>query len=129
MSDTSSMDEPTIPKAGAVEKRKHRRYGVMGLVTLTVQGEEPQTAYLATIGRGGLGVYAHREIKANKLVVITLSLIEPGHEGEELKIAARIRWARPAGELYMAGLQFEKMSDQRYEALVRHLNVIEEMQP
>jgi c-di-GMP-binding flagellar brake protein YcgR len=122
------MADPTPKEPVARERRKHLRLTAMGSVNLTVQGEEPQEAYLAGIGRGGFGVYLHREIKAKQLVVIPLKLIEEGHVGEELKIAARVRWASSVGRLYMAGLKFELMSDQRYSQLLRHLNVMEEMQ-
>ena len=122
------MGDPP-PKTPVVrEKRKHLRLTAMGAVNLTVQGEEPQEAYLASIGRGGLGVYLHREIKPRQLVVITLKLFEEDRAGEELKIAARVRWASPVGQLYMAGLKFEPMSDQRYSQLLKHLNVMEELQ-
>jgi Tfp pilus assembly protein PilZ len=100
----------------------------MGVVTLTVQGEQPQDAYLASIGRGGFGVYLHRPVKASQLVVMTLKLIEEERAGNELKVAARVRWAKSAGQLYMVGLQFEPMSDQRYDQLLRHLKVMENLQ-
>jgi c-di-GMP-binding flagellar brake protein YcgR len=122
------MADPTPIKIVARERRKYLRLTAMGSVNLTVQGEEPQEVYLASIGRGGLGVYLHREIKAKQLVVITLKLIEKEQFNPELKIAARVRWASPVGRLYMAGLQFEPMSDQRYSQLLRHLNVMEALQ-
>ncbi|MBI3609267.1 MAG: PilZ domain-containing protein [Nitrospirae bacterium] len=124
--DESSAQKPH--KLNVTERRKHLRLTAMGPVALTVQGEKPQGVYLASIGRGGLGIYLHREIKPNQLVVITLKLLKEGGRGGELKMAARVRWASPVGELYMAGLQFEKMSDQRYDQLLKHLNVMEEMQ-
>jgi Tfp pilus assembly protein PilZ len=110
------------------ERRKNLRLTAMGQVNLTVQAEETQVAYLASIGRGGIGVYLHREVRPKQLVVITLKLIEDERAGEELKIAARIRWASPVGQLYMAGLQFEPMSDQRYGLLLKHLRVMETLQ-
>jgi c-di-GMP-binding flagellar brake protein YcgR len=122
------MADPTPKKIVARERRKYLRLTAMGAVNLTVQGEEPQEAYLASISRGGLGVYLHREIKAKQLVVITLKLVAKDPAEQELKIAARVRWAGPAGRLYMAGLQFEPMSDQRYSQLLRHLNVMEALQ-
>ena len=122
------MADPTPKEPVAREKRKHLRLTAMGAVNLAVQGEEPREVYLASVGRGGLGIYLHREIKAKKLVVITLKLIEEDPDGEELKVAARVRWASPVGRLYMAGLQFEPMSDQRYHRLLKHLNVMEELQ-
>jgi c-di-GMP-binding flagellar brake protein YcgR len=122
------MADPTPKTMVARERRKYLRLTAMGLVNLTVQGEEPQEVYLVSIGRGGLGVYLHREIKAKQLVVITLKLIGKEQSNLELKIAARVRWAGPVGRLYMAGLQFEPMSDQRYSQLLRHLNVMEALQ-
>jgi len=95
---------------------------------LTVQGEQPQNGYLASIGRGGFGVYLHGPVKARQLVVMTLKLIEEERAGQALKVAARVRWAKPAGQLYMVGLQFERMSDQRYSQLLRHLKVMENLQ-
>lgn len=122
------MADPAPKKPVERERRKHLRLTAMGSVNLTVQGEEPQEAYLASIGRGGLGIYLHREIKPRQLVVITLKLFEEDRAGEELKIAARVRWASPVGRLHMAGLKFEPMSDQRYRQLLKHLNVMEELQ-
>jgi Tfp pilus assembly protein PilZ len=117
-----------VPKVKISEQRKHLRLTAMGVVTLTVQGEEPQEAYLASIGRGGFGVYLHRPVKVRQLVIMTLKMIEEEQAGQELKLAARVRWAKSAGQLYMVGLQFEPMSDQRYGQLLRHLNLIESIQ-
>ncbi len=125
---SNSITDPISPKPVERERRKYLRLTSMGSVNLTVQGEEPQEVYLASIGRGGLGVYLHQEIKAKQLVVITLKLIEKEQSNPELKLAARVRWAGPVGRLYMAGLQFEPMSDQRYSQLLRHLNVMEALQ-
>ena len=100
----------------------------MGLVTLTAQGDKPQEAYLASIGRGGFGVYLYRPVKAKQLVVMTLKLFGVEHPDPELKVAARVRWAKPAGRLFMVGLQFVPMSDQRYGQLLKHLKIMEELQ-
>jgi PilZ domain len=110
------------------ERRNHLRLTAMGPVQLTVRGEDPQVAYLTGIGRGGLGLYLHREIKPKQLVVVTLKLIEDDPAGEGLKIAARVRWTNTVGRLHMAGLQFEPMSDQRYGLLLKHFKVMENLQ-
>ncbi|HET6464984.1 MAG TPA: PilZ domain-containing protein [Nitrospiria bacterium] len=122
------MAEPTTKKTPGSERRRHLRLSTMGVVMLTVQGEQPQNGYLASIGRGGFGVYLHGPVKARQLVVMTLKLIEEERAGQALKVAARVRWAKPAGQLYMVGLQFERMSDQRYSQLLRHLKVMENLQ-
>ena len=122
------MADPAPKKTTQSDRRKHLRLSTMGVVTLTAQGEQPQDAYLASIGRGGFGVYLHRSVKAGQLVVMTLKLIEEERAGQELKVAARVRWAKSAGQLYMVGLQFERMSDQRFSQLLRHLKVMENLQ-
>ncbi|MBI3596034.1 MAG: PilZ domain-containing protein [Nitrospirae bacterium] len=123
-----TMADPTPKETTGSERRRHLRLTTMGVVTLTVQGEKPQEAYLASIGRGGFGVYLHRPVKAKQLVVMTLKLIEEERAGQELKVAARVRWAKSAGQLYMVGLQLEPMSEQRYGQLLRHLKVMEDLQ-
>ena len=122
------MADPTPKKTTRYDRRKHLRLSTMGAVALTVQGEQPQDAYLISIGRGGFGVYLHRPVKAGQLVVMTLKLIEEERAGQELKVAARVRWAESVGQLYMVGLQFERMSDQRFSQLLRHLKVMENLQ-
>ena len=47
---------------------------------------------------------------------------------EDLKIAAKVRWATQVGSLWMAGLAFEQMSDARYARLLQHLHIIEAWQ-
>ena len=45
-----------------------------------------------------------------------------------MKFAARVRWVQPAGKLFMVGLKFEKMSDDRYTLLLKHLKLMKELQ-
>jgi hypothetical protein len=125
------VNNPSIIKAQNVkisERREHLRLTTMGLVTLTARGDTPQEAYLASIGRGGFGVYLYRPVKAKQLVVMTLKLIGEDQPDPELKVAARVRWAKPAGRLFMVGFQFVPMSDQRYGQLLKHLRIMEELQ-
>ena len=97
------MDESEEEGPAKVQRRKHLRLTALGLVELVIQGGKPQRAYLAGIGRGGLGIYLHQKIETNQLVVLNLQLIEEGKKSRALKIAARVRWASPVGRLYMAG--------------------------
>ena len=122
------MDEPEEEGPAKIQRRKHLRLTALGLVELVLQGGNPQGAYLASIGRGGLGIYLHQKIESNQLVVLNLELIEEGKKGRVLKIAARVRWASPVGRLYMAGLAFEQMSDERYKILLKHFRVMEDFQ-
>jgi hypothetical protein len=111
-----------------MEKRKHVRLSAMWRVEVVAQGGEPQEAYIAGIGRGGLGLYLHQELKPSQLVLVNLTLGGANAAQEQLKIVARVRWASPAGRLNMAGLSFERMSETRYARLLRHFNNIETLQ-
>lgn len=100
----------------------------MGPVEVVVQGAAPQLAYLASIGRGGLGMYLHQTVQSGQLLLVSLHLLVAQGNPEDLKVAARVRWAKQVGSLWMAGLAFEKMSDVRYARLLKHLHIIEAWQ-
>jgi hypothetical protein len=113
---------------GGIENRRHLRLSAMGPVEVVAPGGAPQMAYLASIGRGGLGLYLHGEVRPGQLLLVGLHLLaEPG-DPEDLRMGARVRWARQIETLWMAGLAFEQMSDSRYARLLRHLHIIEAWQ-
>lgn len=114
--------------AGGSEKRRHLRLSAMGPVEVVVQGGSTQGAYLASIGRGGLGLYLHAGVRAGQLALVSLRLLVPQGDPEELKVAVRVRWNRNLGPLWMAGFAFEQMSDARYTSLLQHLHIIESWQ-
>ncbi len=114
--------------AGGIEKRRHLRLSAMGPVEVVVRGRTPQAGYLASIGRGGLGLYLHQQVSDGNLLLVNLHLAAPHGDPEELKVVVRVRWAREVGSLWMAGLAFEQMSDARYHRLLEHLNLIEAWQ-
>jgi hypothetical protein len=111
-----------------MEMRKHRRFSAMGKLEVVVQGGKPQEAYLASIGRGGVGIYLQTPVQPAQLVLINLPLAEEFQGEDELKVVTRVRWSGSAGSLVMAGLSFERMSDARFARLLKHLNVIESLQ-
>ncbi|HEY6000752.1 MAG TPA: PilZ domain-containing protein [bacterium] len=111
-----------------IEKRRHLRLSAMGPVEVVVQGGSPEIGYLASIGRGGLGLYVRQDLAPGQLVLASLHLIAKDGNAEDLKVVARVRWARAVQDLRMAGLQFEQMSDARYALLLGHLHIIEAWQ-
>jgi hypothetical protein len=113
---------------GGIENRRHLRLSAMGPVEVVAQGSPVQPGYLASIGRGGLGIYVHQEVRAGQLLLVNLHLMAMQGDQEELKVSARVRWAKQVGALWMAGLAFEVMSDARYSRLLQHLNIIEAWQ-
>jgi len=121
------MSKAPLKKRVIREQRRDLRLSAMGLANLTSREGRSQEVYLASICRSGLGVYLEAPVPAGGLVIITLRMIEePG--GKKLKVAARVRWVHPIGRMYMAGLLFEKMSDERYSRLLAYLHIIEAMQ-
>jgi len=111
-----------------IEQRRHLRLSAMGPVEVVVQGGAPQVAYLASIGRGGFGLYLHQEARPGQLILVSLHLIVPQGSAEDLKVVARVRWSKEVGPLWMAGFAFEQMSDARYTRLLQHLKIIEAWQ-
>ena len=113
---------------GGIENRRYLRLSAMGPVEVLVQGGAPQPSYLASIGRGGLGLYLHQAVRSGQLLLVSLHLIVAQGDPEDLKVAARVRWVKQVGSLWMAGLEFVKMSDARYQRLLQHLHIIEAWQ-
>ena len=111
-----------------IEQRRHLRLSAMGPVEVVVQGGVPQAAYLASIGRGGIGLYLHQEVRPGQLILASLHLLATQGNAEDLKVVARVRWAKEVGPLWMAGFAFEQMSDARYTRLLQHLQIIEAWQ-
>jgi hypothetical protein len=70
----------------------------------------------------------HGELKSQDLVVLELKLLEERWMELEMKFAARVRWTQKVGTLYMIGLRFERMSDERYALLLKHLKLMKELQ-
>lgn len=113
---------------GGIENRRHLRLSAMGPVEVVVQGCPPRVSYLASIGRGGLGLYLPQEVRAGQLLLVSLHLLVAQGDPEDLKVGARVRWVKEVSPLWMAGLAFEQMSDARYARVLRHLHIIESWQ-
>lgn len=126
MSETGEKRGPKNPSA--MERRRHIRLSLMGLGHLTVPGRKPQEVYMGCIGRGGAGLYMSEELKSKQLVVLDLEILEEEGMPCEMKFAARVRYCVPVGALFNVGLKFEKMSDERYGLLLRHLKFMKETQ-
>ena len=113
---------------GGIENRRHLRLGAMGPVEVVAQGLAAQPAYLASIGRGGVGLYLHQAVRPGQLLLVSLHLLAAEGDHEELKVGARVRWSSQVQSLWMAGFAFEQMSDARYTRLLQHMHIIEAWQ-
>lgn len=124
----SEQGKSTPKQLRGIERRRHIRLSIMGLAQLTARGGEPQEVYMGCIGRGGAGLYMEEQPLQGQLVILHLNLKEEKWEAADMKFAARVRWAQKVGRLYMVGLQFEKMGDERYALLLRQLKLMKELQ-
>ena len=113
---------------GGIENRRYLRLSAMGPVEVVVQGGAPQMSYLASIGRGGLGLYLPQAVRPGQLLLASLHLLAAQGDLEDLKVGARVRWVKQLESLWMAGLAFEQMTDARYAHLLNHLHIIEAWQ-
>ena len=100
----------------------------MGPVEVIAQGGVSQVAYLASIGRGGVGLYLQQSVHVGQLLLVSLHLLAAQGDPEDLKVAVRVRWAKQVAPLWMAGFSFEQMSDARFARLLSHLHIIEAWQ-
>ena len=127
--DPVSEEKGDLPKQlKGMERRRHIRLSLMGMASITVRGQEPREVYMGCIGRGGAGFYTDVEISSGQLVVLDLTLKEDQWRDLDMKFAARVRWVAPVAKLFMVGLKFEMMSDDRYHTLLRHLRMMKELQ-
>ena len=94
----------------------------------SLQGAAPQVSYLASIGRGGIGLYLHQAVRPGQLLLVSLHLLAGQGDPEDLKVGVRVAGPSRSGALWMAGLAFEQMSDARYTRLLHHLHIIEAWQ-
>ena len=113
---------------GGIDNRRFLRLSAMGPVEVVVQGGAPQVSFLASIGRGGLGLYLPQAVRPGQLLLVGLHLLAAQGDPEDLKVGARVRWVKEVLPLWMAGLAFEQMSDVRYARLLCHLHIIEAWQ-
>ena len=121
--------ESPVPKQlMGMERRKHIRLSLMGVAGVTVRDGVSQEVYMGCIGRGGAGFYTHDEFRTGQLLVLDLKLKEERWRDMDMKFAARVRWVQPVGKLFMVGLKFEKMSDERYHHLLRYLRLMKGLQ-
>jgi hypothetical protein len=124
----NKSDKPIPKQLKGMERRKHIRLSLMGLASLTVQGGTPAEVYMGCMGRGGAGLYMEERVKQKQLVVLSLRLMEEKWLELEMKFAARVRWVEPVGKLFMVGLKFERMADDRYALLLKHLKLMKQLQ-
>jgi hypothetical protein len=100
----------------------------MGLASLTVRSGKTSVVYMGCLGRGGAGLYMEERVKPKQVVVLTLQLMEERWLELDMKFAARVCWVVPVAKLFMVGLKFEKMADDRYALLLKHLKLMKQLQ-
>ncbi|HTN42446.1 MAG TPA: PilZ domain-containing protein [Nitrospiria bacterium] len=102
------------------ERRRNLRMTIMGMVRVWLPGEPNFVeGYLANISRGGIGIYLGKKTRTGQKLRIAVLL--KGQEGQEEEFEAKVAWTSRAGALYMVGVQFEKMTEDKYHAVLTSL--------
>jgi c-di-GMP-binding flagellar brake protein YcgR len=101
-------------------RRQALRMTVMGIVRIALPGDSRTIeAYLANISRGGIGIYLHRKVRVGQKIRITVRL--KGEWEREEEIGAEVTWVSRAGDLYMVGVEFERLPKDQYQAVMNNL--------
>lgn len=101
-------------------RRQNVRMTIMGMVRVWFPSQsKPVEGYLANIGRGGIGIYLSRKTRIGQMLRIAVSL--KGQEGPEEQFQVKVVWSSRVGKLYMAGVQFERMAEDKYHAVLSSL--------
>jgi len=101
-------------------RRQTLRMTVMGIVRVSLPGDSRTIeAYLANISRGGVGIYLHRKVRVGQKLRFTVRLKSESDREEE--VGAEVTWVSRAGDLYMVGVQFERLPKDQYQAVMNNL--------
>ena len=105
------------------EKRRHPRYPVCISCEVTRGGE---TLYAETknLSTGGAAILLSEEIGVGEVLTVSFFLTQDGIEDANrppFECAASIRWTKPEGDQFAAGLQFMAPSTEQRSLLVEFL--------
>ena len=106
--------------------REHPRYPVSISCELTISGETLH-AETKNVSPGGAAVFFSRPLTVGEVVTVSFFLTQDGIEDARrspFECAASIRWTKPAGRRYEAGMQFLSPSEQQKELLREFLRQV-----
>jgi c-di-GMP-binding flagellar brake protein YcgR len=100
-------------------KREHERYPIRISCEITLSGEtlHAETRNLST---GGAAVSFSRNLTVGEVVTVSFFLTQDGIEDPDrspFECAASVRWTKPEGKAFTAGLQFLSPSEEQRELL------------
>jgi len=100
------------------DKRRFPRFAIMGMVRLKqnpkAKGKE---AYLASISRGGIGLYTHKWVRVGETYYIRPI---SWNNLDDLWTVKAV-WSKVEGDLIMAGFKFTSMTDEELDRIKKRL--------
>lgn len=100
------------------DKRRFPRFAIMGMVRLqpnpNAKGKE---AYLASISRGGIGLYTRKWVRLGETYYIRPM---SWNNLDELWTVKAV-WCKAEGDFIMAGFKFTSMTDQEFDHIKKRL--------
>src|SRR5208337_2432950 len=100
------------------DKRRFPRFAIMGMVRLQqnpkAKGKE---AYLASISRGGIGLYTRKWVRLGETYYIRPM---SWNNLDELWTVKAV-WCKAEGDFIMAGFKFTSMTDQEFDRIKKRL--------
>lgn len=92
-------------------KRKIRRLTIVGMGFLTIDHDKKgHEVYLTNISKGGVGIYAHKLLKAGTRVLITFTYRDAEGERRYEDQPGTIIWCSRCGSVYAAGIKFMSLN-------------------
>ena len=106
--------------------RSRERLYIRAAVELEFSGpEEAVEGYTRNISYGGIGLYVRRPLAVGREVWVGIHYLNGCRlEGDEA-VCSRVRWCRPEGAWFAAGIEFERMDEDLNPALIAFLEQTE----
>ena len=89
-------------------------------VALPAKGEHWEGVAI-NLSRGGMGLYTEKAPEMNTEVVLTLLFHDESGPRAE-RVAGRVRWIKPIGNLFAIGVQFASLSPAEHPLTLAYLD-------
>jgi Tfp pilus assembly protein PilZ len=104
------------------EKRKHQRLYILASLELELLEDSTLIeAYANNISYGGMGLYTKNPLPVGQPVCARIRLLDPHEIQERETITGCVRWCRPVGAFFAAGIEFDRIDEDLNPGLVSFL--------
>lgn len=108
------------------ERRHQERLYMRGLVELELAGEAGTLqAHAQNISYGGIGLYLRKPLEVGRKVWVRIRYLKARGQEDDEGIRGQVRWCRPQGNWFAAGIAFDRMDPDLNPGLVSFLEQTE----